>query len=154
MLSKATEYAIRALVFIQLQNWKQRHPGVLEIAAEIGAPTAFTAKILHTLTRQQLLHSMKGRGGGFFFENNVSDLTLYRIIIMMEGDGLFNQCGIGLKNCSDQHPCPLHEEFIPIRNKLLQLAQAETIHSLAGKIRNGDAVLKRTQILGDGLNES
>ena len=154
MLSKTTEYAIRALVFIQLQNWKKRRPGVLEIAKEIEAPVAFTAKILHTLTRQRLLHSMKGRGGGFFFEDNVSDLTLYRIIIMMEGDGIFTKCGIGLKNCSDHNPCPLHEEFIPIRNKLLQLAQSETIHSLADKIRNGHAVLNRTLLVDEDRNLS
>lgn len=149
MLSKATEYAIRALVFIQIQNWKKRRPGVPEIAAEIEAPVAFTAKILHTLTRQRLLLSMKGRGGGFFFENNLSDLTLHKVILVMEGDGLFTRCGIGLKNCSDQNPCPVHVDFTPIREGLLELARSETISILAGKVRDGNAVLNRNPFMSN-----
>ena len=66
MLVKSTEYAIRALVYIQLQNWNKKRPGVIEIAKEIEAPAAYSAKILQTLTRHKLVDSMKGRGGGFF----------------------------------------------------------------------------------------
>lgn len=40
MLSKSTEYAIRALVFVQLRNWEKKRPGVGEIAKEIEAPEA------------------------------------------------------------------------------------------------------------------
>jgi len=143
MLSRSTEYAIRSLVFIQLQNWQKKRPGVTEIAGEIEAPTAFTAKILHSLARQRLLMSMKGRGGGFFFDGNQSDLTLYRVILIMEGDTLFTRCGFGLKNCTDANPCPLHDKFIDLRNGIQDLAMKETIGSLAAKIRSGRAVLNR-----------
>ena len=81
MLAKGTEYAIRALVYVQLKNWEQKRPGVGEIAKEIEAPEAYSAKILQTLTRHKLLDSMKGRGGGFFFNNNQSNLTLYRRLL-------------------------------------------------------------------------
>jgi Rrf2 family protein len=149
MLSKATEYALRGLIYIQIQNWNAKRPGVPGIAKEIEAPQPFTAKILHTLTRQGLLLSMKGRGGGFFFENNVSDLTLYRVILVMEGDGLFTKCGFGLKNCSDRNPCPIHEEFLSIRESLLELARTQTISSLAEKVRGGKAVLSRVPLLNN-----
>ncbi|MDF1573700.1 MAG: Rrf2 family transcriptional regulator [Bacteroidales bacterium] len=143
MLSKSTEYAIRSLVFIQVQNWMEKRPGVAEIAKEIEAPTAFTAKILHTLTTHGLLNSMKGRGGGFFFTDNQSELTIYEIILVMEGNGLFSKCGIGLKNCSDDNPCPAHDQYKYIRDQLLSLAQSETISSMAKKILEGHAVLNR-----------
>jgi len=143
MLSKSTEYAIRALVFVQLQNWKGKRPGVSEIAKEIEAPTAFSAKILHTLTTHRLLNSLKGRGGGFYFTDNQSALTVYEIILVMEGNGLFTECGIGLKNCSDENPCPLHNQYVKIRDQLLVLVKYETIVSMAKKIQNGHAVLSR-----------
>lgn len=146
MLSKSSEYAIRALVFIQIQNWEERRPGVIEIARETGAPAAFSAKILHTLTTHRLLDSMKGRGGGFFFPNGQSDLTLYQVIHVMEGDELFRSCGIGLKSCSDKNPCPLHDQYTPIRESLIQLVNRETISSLAEKIRDGKAVLKENYL--------
>jgi Rrf2 family protein len=143
MLSKSTEYATRALIFIQLQNWMKKRPGVLEIATEIEAPTAFTAKILHILTTHKLLNSMKGRGGGFYFADNQSELTVYEIILVMEGGGMFTECGIGLNGCSDENPCPLHDQYEKIRAQLLMLAKSETISSMAGKIQDGQAVLNR-----------
>lgn len=143
MLTKSTEYAIRALIYVQLQNWKELRPGVAEIALEIEAPTAFTAKILHQLTSRGILESMKGRGGGFFFPGNASDLSLYKVIMTMEGDRLFTKCGFGLKNCNDDNPCPVHDRYVKVRTELLEMAHSETVGSLAKKISQGKAVLNR-----------
>ena len=141
MLTKSTEYAIRALVFIRLKNNQNQRPGVIEVASKIEAPTAFTAKILQTLTKQELISSMKGRGGGFFFTEGEKDLTLYRVIALMEGSSVFTQCGFGLSRCSDTNPCPLHHRYAAIREGYLQIAQTETIQTLASKIEKGEDVL-------------
>ncbi len=143
MLSKSTEYAIRALVFIQLSNWEQQRPGVGEIAKKIEAPEAYTAKILQTLTRNKLLNSMKGRGGGFFFNENQSSLTLYTVIHAVEGDAYFHKCGFGLKQCNDDNPCPFHEKYKDLRDGFLEIVKTETIKTLSEKILHGDAVLNR-----------
>lgn len=145
MLSKSTEYAIRALVYIRLQTWKKQRPGVSEIATEIDAPIAYSAKILHILTKHKLLDSMKGRGGGFFFAGNVN-LTLFDVIHVMEGDAFYNKCGFGLKNCSDLSPCPLHDDYKSLRDGFYDLVNRETIESLANKILDGKAVLNQTII--------
>lgn len=142
MLSKSTEYAIRALVFIQLCNWNERRPGVGEIAKEIDAPEAYTAKILQTLTKSKLLNSMKGRGGGFFYEENQSSLTLYDVIHAVEGDACFHKCGFGLKQCHDNNPCPFHEKYKVLRDGFLEIVKTETIKSFSEKILHGEAVLK------------
>lgn len=146
MIGKSTEYAIRALVYIQLQNWKTKSPGVSEIALKIEAPKAYSAKILHTLTKHKLLDSMKGRGGGFLFTENQSELTLYKVILIMEGDSIFTKCGFGLKNCSNTKPCPLHDKYTILRNGFHDIARTETIESLAKKILNNKAVLNTTSV--------
>jgi len=143
MLSKSTEYAIRALVFIQLENWKQKRPGVIEIAREIETPPAFTAKILQILTRHRLVQSMKGRGGGFFFTEDIQQIALYDVIRVIEGDGLFHRCGIGLKNCSNENPCPIHHDYMKVREEMNRIVKNETIYSLASKVAAGEAVLGR-----------
>lgn len=142
MLMRSTEYAIRALVFVQLKNWEDKRPGVSEIAREIEAPEAFTAKILQSLTKHKLLDSMKGRGGGFFFSNNQSNLTLYDVIYMMEGDACFNKCGFGLKTCDAAHPCPLHDKYKIVNDLYCELVKTETIASLTKNVLEGNAVLK------------
>jgi Rrf2 family protein len=143
MLSKSTAYAIRALVFVQLQNWEQKRPGVGEIAKEIEAPEAYTAKILQILTKNRLMESMKGRGGGFFFNDNHSNLSLYDVILVVEGDASFHKCGFGLKQCNNDNPCPLHEKYKLVRDGFFEIAKTETIKSLSDKILHGDAVLNR-----------
>jgi len=143
VLTKSTEYAIRALVYIQLQNWENKRPGVIEIAREIEAPEAFSGKILQILTKHKLLDSMKGRGGGFFFPGNTSNLTLYEVILIIEGDTCFHKCGFGLKNCSNINPCPLHGQYVVVRDGFYDIARDETIVTMAQMIKDGDAVLNR-----------
>ena len=143
MLGKATEYAIRALVFIYLRNQAGRRPGFREIAANIDSPVQFTAKILQTLTRMEFISSMKGRGGGFFFTDPSVQVSLYDVIKAFEGEKFFNKCGFGLKSCDNDHPCPLHNEYSRIRESFNKLATRQTIQSLAGKIINRNAVLAR-----------
>lgn len=143
MLAKGTEYAIRALVYIQLQNWKEKRPGVVEIAKEIEAPSAYSAKIFQTLSKHKLVNSMKGRGGGFFFDENQSDLTIYDVIHVMEGDDCFHKCGFGLRNCNNNNPCPMHDQYSIVRKTFYNIVKIETIESLSKKIREGKAVLKR-----------
>lgn len=143
MLTRKTKYAIRALVYIQLKNWEKKRPGVTEIATKIEAPKAFSGKILQTLTKHKFLVSMKGRGGGYFFNNNQSNITLNDLVDLMEGDSSFNQCVFGLVNCNAEDPCPIHGQYIEVRDRFNEIIQTETIRSLAERIRNGSAVLNR-----------
>jgi len=68
MFKKETEYALRGLVYIQLQNLNNRKPGVSEIAKEIDAPHFYTAKILQRLVKIGFVSSLKGKNGGFILK--------------------------------------------------------------------------------------
>lgn len=134
MFNKETEYALRGLVYIKLQNIKGRRPGTVEIAKEIEAPQFFTAKILQRIVRGGLLRSHKGKNGGFFFDENEPDLPLVKLISATEGDKSFAGCGFGLKHCDSNNPCPLHEKYAPIRESINKLIGEETVQSLAEKV--------------------
>ncbi|MBK7134092.1 MAG: Rrf2 family transcriptional regulator [Bacteroidales bacterium] len=134
MFNKETEYALRGLVYIKLQNLKNRRPGTAEIAKEIEAPPFYTAKILQRIVRVGLLESLKGKGGGFFFDENKPDLPLVKLITATEGDKSFSGCGFGLKHCNENNPCPLHEKYAPIRYSINKLVSEETVQSLAEKV--------------------
>jgi Rrf2 family protein len=143
MLGKTTEYAIRSLVYIFIQNQEGKRPGFKEISKKIDSPEQFTAKILQNLARAELISSMKGRGGGFFFDQNATPLTIYDVIRVMEGDKFFSKCGFGLKRCDGESPCPLHHDYSPVRESFFKLVKKETIQSLAKKINEQKAILTR-----------
>lgn len=86
---------------------------------------------------------MKGRGGGFFFNDYQSDLTLYKVIHVIEGDASFHKCGFGLKECHNDNPCPLHDKYKVVRDGFFEIAKTETIKSLSEQILNGKAILNR-----------
>jgi Rrf2 family protein len=143
MIGKTTEYAIRALVYVYIQNQDGKRPGFKEIAKKINSPEQFTAKVLQTLARAELILSMKGRGGGFFFYDSQIPLTLYRVISVIEGEKFFSKCGFGLEGCDCENPCPLHDDYSPVREGFLELVTKLTIQSLANKINDRKAVLSR-----------
>ncbi len=141
MFNKETEYAIRGLVYIQLQNFEGKRPGIAEIAEQIDAPHFYTAKILQRLVRQGFLESQKGKGGGFYFDIKKPAVLLKQLIIATQGDNLFCGCGFGLKECDENNPCPLHDKYALIRNALNQLVMEENIQGLAQKTMKGDEML-------------
>ena len=133
MFNKETEYALRSLVYIQHQNYQNFRPGIEQIAKEIEAPQAFTAKILQRLVRIGFVNSIKGKGGGFYFDESKSDLSLKELIMAIEGGKILDGCGFGMKHCNASNPCPLHDQYSPIRDAINKLVSEETIQSLARK---------------------
>jgi Rrf2 family protein len=131
MFSKETEYALRGLVYIHLQNLKGRRPGTVEIVGEIGSPRYFTAKILQRLARHGFITSLKGKGGGFYINSERPDLTIKELMSITEGKKDFTCCGLGQKKCNSYEPCPLHEQYVPIREAMEKLVSTETIQSLS-----------------------
>lgn len=150
MFKKETEYALRGMVYIQLQNLKDRRPGVAEIAQEIEAPYFFTAKIFQRLAKQGFVRSMKGKGGGFFLDQEKQDLSLKEIIIAIEGNELFVGCGFGLKNCDENNPCPMHHQYGQIREEINRLVTTQTIQSLAQNTLNKTLAFSRENLAAKG----
>lgn len=144
MFNKETEYALRGLVYIKLQNLKGRRPGTAEVSKEIEAPPFFTAKILQRLVRLGLLESLKGKGGGFFFDPEKPELQLVKLVSATEGNKSFVGCGIGLKHCDKDNPCPLHEKYALIRESINNLLSEETVQSLAEKVHKKEINLTNT----------
>jgi Rrf2 family protein len=135
MFNKETEYAIRGLVYIQSQNNQGRRPGIVEIAREIEAPHFFTAKILQRIVKHGFLHSLKGKGGGFYFKEEIPDLSIKDLVAITEGNKFVSDCGFGLSHCNTENPCPLHEQYAPIRDAVNKLVSTETIQTLAKKYK-------------------
>lgn len=141
MLTKTTEYALRALIYIAMHAVAGKKVGLKEVANELELPLAFIGKILQELVRKNLLASTKGPHGGFFFERPASNITIMDVIREIDGMDAFKRCGLGLKKCSDTHPCPLHQDFKIYRDGLAKIFSYRTIQDLINNIKNGEAFL-------------
>ena len=143
MLSKAAEYAIRAMVYIWIQNQQGTRPGYRTIALEIGSPEHFTAKVLQTMTRFRLVRAGKGRSGGFYFEDLQKELPVMEIIKAIDGDTFFYSCAFGFSSCNCDNPCPMHEDFKVVRDGFSEMVIRLTVQSMAQKVLQGKASLNQ-----------
>ena len=124
MFSKSCEYGIRATIFIATHCCKEGKVGLKEIAKEIDSPIAFTAKILQVLVKNNIVKSSKGVGGGFMIlKDELKSIKLVNIVNAIDGDSVFLRCGLGLSNCSEEHPCPVHEKFKFVKKDLIYMLE-------------------------------
>tara|TARA_R110002049_G_scaffold289495_3_gene472372 strand:+ start:3221 stop:3655 length:435 start_codon:yes stop_codon:yes gene_type:complete len=143
MFSKACEYAIRSTVYIASKSIKNERGTLIDIAEEIDSPIAFTAKILQQLVKSKVIHSIKGPHGGFFIpQDELRTTSLIQVVVAIDGNKLFTGCGLGLKKCNKNHPCPVHHQFAGIRNDLEAMLRNTTMHAMAEGVDSGLAFLK------------
>ncbi|TYB77072.1 RrF2 family transcriptional regulator [Bizionia myxarmorum] len=143
MFSKACEYGIKASIFIALNSYQEQRVSLKAIAKEIASPEAFTAKILQDLVRHNIINSVKGAHGGFEIDKkDIANIKLEQIVRAIDGDKIYNGCGLGLETCDENHPCPVHEKFIDIRNGLKHMLETTNLQELALDIKTGISFLK------------
>ncbi|WP_100613969.1 RrF2 family transcriptional regulator [Confluentibacter citreus] len=143
MFSKACEYGIKASIFIAINSYEGKRVSPKEIAKEINSPQAFTAKILQALVRHKVINSVKGAYGGFEVnKNELKYIKLSQIVKAIDGDNIYNGCGLGLEKCDENHPCPVHEKFKDVRNELKHMLENTSLEELAMDIKSGISFLK------------
>jgi Rrf2 family protein len=144
MFSKACEYGIKAAIYISNQSQKDERVSLKAVAKAIDSPVAFTAKILQLLAKRNLIDSSKGPRGGYeMTELMRSQITLFHIVEAIDGDKIYNGCGLGLKQCNELKPCPIHLQFKAVRDDLKAMLQSTTIAELTKGLREGSAYLMR-----------
>ena len=137
MFSKATEYALRATIYIAQKSTEEKKLGIEEISIAIDSPQSFTAKILQSLTREKIVSSARGPNGGFFISEKAKKLPARSILKAMGDDDVLEKCVLGLKLCSEIQPCPMHSQYKTIKKQLIKLFVTKTIKQLAADIKDG-----------------
>lgn len=144
IFSKTCEYGLKAALFVAKEAIRtDEKVGVKRIAKAIDSPEAFTAKIMQILTRNEIIHSLKGPTGGFFvYKEELENIKLSDIVTALDGDEVFHGCGLGLEECNDDKPCPMHNKFKTIRNQLSKMLQTTSLLELANGLDSGLTFLK------------
>lgn len=143
MFSKACEYGIKASIFIAINSKEDRRVTPKEISEQIDSPHAFTAKILQALVKHKIIKSIQGAHGGFEINKvDISKIKLAQIVNAIDGDKIYNGCGLGLASCSEDHPCPVHDKFKIVRSELKDMLENTNLEQLALDIQSGTSFLK------------
>lgn len=129
MLSKSCEYGLRAALYLASLD-EEGYVPISTISEELDISFPFLTKIFQKLNDAGLLTSQRGPKGGVALTRTADDVTLYEIVVAIDGEDLFRECVLGLPNCGDAEPCPLHEEWADERSRIETLFRNSSLSEL------------------------
>ena len=142
LFSKACEYGIRAMLFLASRE-DDKPVRVREIAETLKIPIPFLSKIVHSLSRNELIHSQKGPGGGVTLAKAPSEITLLQVVEVIDGLNLFQACALGIPHCSDDFPCPLHGQWRTLRTEIQEMLTHRTLDQIIDQLHTRGWILVR-----------
>jgi len=114
LFSRKCEYALQGILYLA-ENQDQGNISAEQIALDLNISRDFISKTLQSLVKHGIIESHRGKAGGFSLARNPDSLSLLDIILIIDGNGIFESCVLGLPTCSSESPCPVHEKWGPIR---------------------------------------
>lgn len=141
MLSNTCKYALRAVLYLAVNNESGQKIGIKQISKDLDIPSPFLGKILQSLAKHKLLSSTKGPNGGFGIGKDPKDLLLMDVVQVIDGMDGFHKCIIGVRDCSElDNQCALHVRYSELREEISKIFEVETIEHLAKNIKEGKQV--------------
>ena len=135
-------YAINAVCRLAAIAPADSYARLQDICAGSDLPPMFVSKILRDLVRAGILLSAKGRHGGFGLARPAEQIRLIDLVEVVDGLQAYRQCIVGLARCDDAQPCPQHESFKPIRERIVGYLTDTTVRQMA------DALVRKGELIG------
>lgn len=133
MLSKKTQYAFKALIYLS-EHVDEGPVLISEISEKKNIPLKFLENILLELRKAGILESKKGKGGGYYFAVDPRKVTLATIMRLLDGPiallpcvslNFYEKC----KDC-DEKICGLNRMMIQVRDATLKILESKTLADL------------------------
>lgn len=128
--SSACEYAIRAATYLA-SRYGDDLVKLKDITEAEEIPAPFLSSILQRLVIRGLLRSARGPTGGYALARPPDQIVLHDIKAAVDGVSDLTECAVGLGACADDMPCPLHENFKPIREQIKLYLKETTLKQMA-----------------------
>lgn len=130
LFHRSGQVAVQAALLLAMEPQPEPRR-VRELVPKLGIPAAYLAKVLHELARAGVLKSVRGPGGGFQLARPAGEISLWHLLAAVEPLGQWGSCLLGLGVCDVEATCPLHNNWIPIRDQIVALLQTKTLADIA-----------------------
>lgn len=128
-LSQSTGYAIQALSCLEEPGGQ---PYLVQVVAQCtGISSSYLSKLMQRLAKKGLIVARRGKNGGVTLARPAREITLWDLAEAVDGATWRDHCVMGLKGCSDERPCELHELWQSTRDPLLARMRTLTLADLA-----------------------
>lgn len=131
-MSQTARYALRAVYYLatlpddECQLTK-------DIAGKTKIPAAYLARIMSTLAKRGILYSRTGLGGGFCLTKEAMNFSLYDVASQFDNLDDYQGCIFGFAECCKDKYCPLHEDWIRLKDEIVKLLKSTSLGYLRDK---------------------
>ena len=139
MLTKKSKYGLKAALYLAEQAG--RGPVLVsELAEQQRIPKKFLESILLELKRSGLLHSKKGKGGGYLLSRKPSEITIGQVIRVLDGPLALIPCVsqtayARCEECVDEATCAVRFAMKEVRDATANILDHTTLSGLNAKCR-------------------
>lgn len=109
LITRNTDYAIRAVTFIAKN--KERVVTADELVKTFGIPRSFLRKTLQALSKNGIISSQKGVGGGFRLKRPANKILITDLMEIFQGPVNLNECFFKKVLCANRKVCPLKKKI-------------------------------------------
>jgi Rrf2 family protein len=124
-LSKTARYALRLMSYMASSGEDQFTSE--ELHEKLKIPRQYLRRLMTGLSKKGLLTSNKGRSGGFSLARRCDTIYLSEIIDASDGSTVLPSCILGFDKCLLLQKCPLHDQWMEVRVKILEILRTTTL---------------------------
>lgn len=128
ILNRDTDYAVRALVY--MAKSPKQIVSVKALVEDLHMPRAFSRRLLQILSREYILRSSKGQGGGFELRVLPKEIRLLDLVKIFQKRFIETKCIFKKKTCPDVKTCLLRNIMQGIEKEILKELANVTIADL------------------------
>lgn len=135
-LSKKGEYALMAMIVLSMNNNKETMQ-IKEIAKSENIPVKFLEQILLELKKAGLLESKRGAGGGYKLLKEPSEITLAKVIRVIDGPLAPINCVSQMAHvkCPKEKTCGLYKTMLDVRNAISDILEGVTFQDIIDRYK-------------------
>ncbi|HOJ62027.1 MAG TPA: Rrf2 family transcriptional regulator [bacterium] len=138
MLSKKAKYALIAMVALA-RKYGEGPIVISDLTKEEGIPRKFTELILLEMKNNGLLHSKKGKGGGYWLRKPPTEITLGTIIRLIDGPlapvscvslTAYQKC----EECKDEATCGIKLVMKEVRDSIANILDSTSLRDVLDRV--------------------
>ncbi|HET8736959.1 MAG TPA: Rrf2 family transcriptional regulator [Pricia sp.] len=141
MMSNSSKYALKAVLYLAVKSSAEQKILAKDLSVATNVPQAYLSKLLQQLSRNDIVSSMKGPGGGFYLSDENRGKSLMAIVDVIDGDNRLTSCILSLKKCDMENPCPMHDLVGETKTNFIKQLKDTTVADLVLDIREGKSFL-------------
>lgn len=69
--------------------------------------------------------------------------SLLHVLKLLGDETVLTTCVLGLNECNDKKPCPLHSQYRQIKPKLIDMLNQKTIQQLADEMKDQKMIINQ-----------